>query len=183
MHADELSVRHRLFVFTFATVASVYVALQVQTGLHSDMWAFFIAMMVVMPATCLLKSTLRKFSEWSQKTFPFVHTRLYIRVEEILLLLAISGLIVFFGNGALMPFNALAFAMYSLAAQMGAEFVSLIYKYCCCRICCPCCVPLASDMRLHLIDEEAATGAAGLAAPPVACGASVQPVAAVPEEG
>jgi len=149
--ADELSVRHRLFVFVFATVSSVYVALQVTVGVHSDWWAFCAALLVVMPSTCFLKSTLRGFSARLQRAVPCVHKFLYVRVEELVLLGAVGAL----GCWACQrrALKALEFAIYSLGAQMVSEFGSLIFKYFCCAVCCPCCVPLSEDMDVNLLNS------------------------------
>ena len=124
--ADDLSVRHRLCVFAFATLASIYVTLQVTTGVRSDVWAFMITLFVVMPCTCFFKSVIRRLSHGLDVAVPRVQSTLHVRLEELLLIGAGGGLVYWAYERE--ATHQLALAFYSLAAQMAAEIPSLIYK-------------------------------------------------------
>jgi len=141
--ADKLSVRHRLFVLAFVLVATWCVTVEVAVGVRSAIWQWFVTLVVVMPLTCVCKSTIGRTSAWLQAAWPFVEARTKVRVEEWLLVLFLV-LYVVYGSIRAASVHKVGRAsqlwVTTLLGMWGAEVVCLVWKAAFCRVCCPCIV-------------------------------------------
>jgi len=165
----QLSVRHRLFVLAFVLVATWCVTVEVAgklrhsnvrpcdwcceitvfecaaraVGVRSAIWQWFVTLVVVMPLTCVCKSTIGRTSAWLQAAWPFVEARTKVRVEEWLLVLFLV-LYVVYGSIRAASVHKVGRAsqlwVTTLLGMWGAEVVCLVWKAAFCRVCCPCIV-------------------------------------------
>ena len=146
---DDLSVRHKIYIFSFVLVANLSIAMQITLGDHGAFWAFAVTLFVVIPATCFVRSTIVDVSQSLDDNLPWVQRKAYLRCEELLLL----GLLAYTVVKAAVTRTvsdamlALVQALVAFGAQMCAELLTLLWKYFGCRICCACCVPKKRDMR------------------------------------
>ena len=88
---DELTRRHRLFVFTVVFALMLYTSVQVDLDhddIWSNIWAMMVQVFVLVPVTCHLKSNLPRYSAWfaAKGIGPFGPPP-HVRGEEILLVL------------------------------------------------------------------------------------------------
>ena len=169
--ADALKPRHRIWIFFFVLIITIFVSVQVTLGVHGSMWQFAVTTFVLMPATCFMKSCITKVSEamnvsvgryFSMPAFP---CRPYkIGAEDMALLLLTIAIIIYLiqeaGDDA---DSALFLAVKSWALQMLLEIPSLFWKYFYCRFCCCCCccwqdaqgdVRGFEELRPHPLDRE-----------------------------
>ena len=158
MCADDLSIRHRVFVLSFVLVAGLITAVEVTIGIRDEHWRWLVTFSVVMPLTCFTKSVIGKASKrlnGPSGHCPAVERRLWLRVEEgaLLAFLAIYLIRGVTARGHVFG-DAVAFYCQAIVAIWGLEVASLLWKFACCRVCCPCCVPPRDDV--HSLGEVVA---------------------------
>jgi len=138
-----LSPRNRVFIFSFVLVAVFFVTVCVSLE-HQEptwLWIFIWSVLFVLPATCRIKSELPPLSDRLMGLNSALS--LPLRAEELGLLCLLLAVVIFAGVKGSYAEAAKLFADFfgSLLFAMCAEFLTLIWKYFFCAICCRCCLP------------------------------------------
>eukprot|EP00802_Teleaulax_amphioxeia_P022960 Tamp_23470.p1 GENE.Tamp_23470~~Tamp_23470.p1 ORF type:complete len:221 (+),score=16.39 Tamp_23470:39-665(+) len=137
-----LSVRNRVFIFCFVVVAMflVTVCVDLADSEPAWLWIFVWSVIFVLPLTCRMKSELPKLSH---RLEPLTVVTGPARAEEVVLFVALLTIVVVAGaKGSFEQAGSLFSDFFgSLLFAMAGEFVSLIWKYFFCSLCCRCCLP------------------------------------------
>jgi len=149
---DVLKPRHRVWIFLFVLVATIFVSVEASLEMHGGFWKFCITTFVLMPVTCMMKSCITRLSlqaneAWGKfgQNFP-LPLGYVLGAEDVALFFFGIGCVYHLfaegereGTSGSVISAALGLAVRSWAAQMVFEVPSLIWKYFFCRFCCCCC--------------------------------------------
>lgn len=138
-----LTVRHRLLVFCTTLVANFFITLETTLGLRSGWWAVAVTVLVIAPLTCWLKNSLPFVSERINSWQPESWKPLAPRVEEVAV---VAWLVASIVHAAMKKDHSaiedvVKNFLISLAIANAIEIATLLFLYCPCRTCCPCCMP------------------------------------------
>lgn len=133
---------NRVFIFCFVVVAMflVTVCVDLADSEPAWLWIFVWSVIFVLPLTCRMKSELPKLSH---RLEPLTVVTGPARAEEVVLFVALLTIVVVAGaKGSFEQAGSLFSDFFgSLLFAMAGEFVSLIWKYFFCSLCCRCCLP------------------------------------------
>ena len=153
----DLPIRQRLFMLAFGVIITFFISLEISIGDLNGFTSILLAVVIVLPLVLAVKDRLPRASASFQTSFPAVHTTVFLRVEELCLLLTLLVLTILGiarAGDASVLLRALIMMAQTLAAVWTTELVGLAYTYVFCATCCGCCLPERSEFQ-NALDPNA----------------------------